>query len=96
MQIASAFYLRLTSSGVQWSLPHSFSGSAHFFDLVARAARDKRRRVMDAMLLMVAWAAGITGLFLVADMIAADILERRAERIAQRSNAQRMAPGRRR
>jgi len=51
---------------------------------------------MDAMLLMVAWAAGITGLFLVADMIAADILERRAERIAQRSNAQRMAPGRRR
>jgi hypothetical protein len=39
---------------------------------------------MDAMLLIVAWAAGITSLFLVADMIAADLINRRMERIARR------------
>jgi hypothetical protein len=39
---------------------------------------------MDALLLIVAWAAGIASLFLVADMIAADFTNRRAERIAAR------------
>jgi hypothetical protein len=39
---------------------------------------------MDAMLLIVAWVAGITGLLLVADMIAADLINRRTERIAAR------------
>ncbi|MGO8914601.1 MAG: hypothetical protein ACLQJR_01675 [Stellaceae bacterium] len=39
---------------------------------------------MDALLMIVAWAAGIVSLFLVADMIAADLANRRAERIAAR------------
>lgn len=39
---------------------------------------------MDALLLIFAWAAGIMSLFLVADMIAADLANRRAERIAAR------------
>ena len=39
---------------------------------------------MDALLLIVAWGAGLTGLFLVADMIAADLANRRAERMAAR------------
>jgi hypothetical protein len=38
---------------------------------------------MDAVLLVVAWAAGIVSLFLVADMIAADFAHRRAERLAR-------------
>lgn len=37
---------------------------------------------MDAVLLVVAWAAGLMSLFLVGDMIAADIANRRAERLA--------------
>ena len=39
---------------------------------------------MDAVLLIVAWAAGITSLFLVGDMIAADLANRRAERLDAR------------
>lgn len=39
---------------------------------------------MDALLLIVAWGAGIASLFLVADMIAADLANRRAERMAAR------------
>jgi hypothetical protein len=39
---------------------------------------------MNGMLQIVFWAAGITSLFLVADTIAADFLNRRTERIAQR------------
>jgi hypothetical protein len=46
--------------------------------------QDKRRRLMDALLLVVAWVAGILSLFLVGDMIAADVATRRAERIAAR------------
>lgn len=38
---------------------------------------------MDALLLVFAWAAGVMSLFLVADMIAADFIDRRAERIAE-------------
>lgn len=43
---------------------------------------------MDALLLIVAWAAGVAGLLLVADMIAADLLNRRSERIAARQGEQ--------
>ena len=39
---------------------------------------------MDALLLIVAWGAGIMSLLLVADMIAADFANRRAERLARR------------
>jgi hypothetical protein len=39
---------------------------------------------MDALLLIVAWVAGIASLFLIADMIAADFSNRRAERLAAR------------
>jgi hypothetical protein len=39
---------------------------------------------MDALLLIFAWAAGIMSLFLVADMIAADLVNRHAERVAER------------
>jgi hypothetical protein len=39
---------------------------------------------MDALLLIVAWAAGIASLFLIGDMIAADLANRRAERLATR------------
>jgi hypothetical protein len=39
---------------------------------------------MDVLLLIVAWGAGLTSLFLVADMIASDLVNRRAERIAAR------------
>jgi hypothetical protein len=39
---------------------------------------------MDALLLIVAWGAGLMSLFLVADMIASDLVNRRAERIAAR------------
>jgi hypothetical protein len=45
---------------------------------------DKRRRVMESLLLIFAWGAGIMSLFLVADMIAGDLAIRRAERIARR------------
>jgi hypothetical protein len=45
--------------------------------------QDKWRRVMDALLLVFAWAAGLMSLFLVADMIAADFIDRRAERVAE-------------
>ena len=38
---------------------------------------------MDALLLVFAWAAGLLSLFLVADMIAADFVNRRAERLAE-------------
>lgn len=38
---------------------------------------------MDALLLIFAWAAGLMSLFLVADMIAADVINRRAERVAE-------------
>jgi len=48
---------------------------------------------MDALLLIVAWGAGLMSLFLVADMIAADFATRRAERIARRQDEQ--PPGRR-
>ena len=41
---------------------------------------------MNAMLHIVVWAAGITSLYLVADMIAADLINRRTERIAQRQH----------
>jgi hypothetical protein len=34
---------------------------------------------MDVVLLVVAWAAGLTSLFLVGDMIASDFVNRRAE-----------------
>jgi hypothetical protein len=39
---------------------------------------------MELLLLIVAWAAGLTSLFLVVDMIAADYAQRRAERLAAR------------
>jgi hypothetical protein len=39
---------------------------------------------MDALLLLVAWVAGIASLFLIADMITADLANRRAERLATR------------
>lgn len=39
---------------------------------------------MDAVLLVIAWGAGLMSLFLVADMIATDIAQRRAERIPAR------------
>lgn len=39
---------------------------------------------MDAVLLVIAWGAGLMSLFLVADMIACDLAHRRAERIATR------------
>jgi hypothetical protein len=39
---------------------------------------------MDAVLLIVAWLAGVASLLLVADMIMADVLSRRAERVAAR------------
>lgn len=39
---------------------------------------------MDAFLLILAWVAGITSLFLVGDMIAADFVNRRIERVALR------------
>ncbi len=39
---------------------------------------------MESLLLIFAWSAGIMSLFLVADMIAGDIANRRAERIANR------------
>ena len=39
---------------------------------------------MDDLLLIFAWGAGIMSLFLVADMIAADLANRRAERVARR------------
>lgn len=39
---------------------------------------------MDALLLIVAWVAGIASLFLIADMIAADLANRRAERLSTR------------
>jgi hypothetical protein len=54
---------------------------------------------MDALLLIVAWVAGIASLFLIADMIAADLANRRAERLATRPvehSADRDARGRRR
>ncbi len=40
--------------------------------------------MMDAILLVIAWGAGLMSLFLVADMIATDLAQRRAERIATR------------
>lgn len=39
---------------------------------------------MDAILLVIAWGAGLMSLFLVADMIACDLAHRRAERIDAR------------
>jgi hypothetical protein len=39
---------------------------------------------MDAILLIFAWSAGILSLFLVGDMIAADLANRRAERSVPR------------
>jgi uncharacterized membrane protein len=39
---------------------------------------------MNALLQILAWAAGIISLFLVGDMIVADLAYRRAERIAAR------------
>jgi hypothetical protein len=39
---------------------------------------------MDALLLIIAWSAGLASLFLTVDMIAADFANRRAERIAAR------------
>ncbi|HYM01956.1 MAG TPA: hypothetical protein VET85_03355 [Stellaceae bacterium] len=39
---------------------------------------------MDAVLQIVAWAAALTSLFLVGDMIAADVAIRRAERADHR------------
>jgi hypothetical protein len=50
---------------------------------------------MDALLLIVAWGAGLISLFLVADMIASDIVNRRAERVAARIERERR-PARRR
>src|SRR6266851_1927020 len=53
------------------------------------ATQDKWGRVMDALLLIVAWGAGLMSLFLVADMIASDLVNRRAARTARmlRQNA---------
>lgn len=39
---------------------------------------------MDYFLLILAWVAGLTSLFLVGDMIAADLVNRRVERLALR------------
>jgi hypothetical protein len=39
---------------------------------------------MDALLLIIAWVAGIASLFLIVDMIAADFANRRAERLSAR------------
>jgi hypothetical protein len=39
---------------------------------------------MESLMLIFAWGAGIMSLFLVADMIAGDLANRRAERIAKR------------
>lgn len=47
---------------------------------------------MDALLLIFAWGAGIMSLFLVADMIAADFVTRRAERMAERQLEPAMRP----
>jgi hypothetical protein len=44
---------------------------------------------MDAVLLIVAWGAGLASLFLVADMIMTDISCRRAERNAAREHGPR-------
>jgi hypothetical protein len=38
---------------------------------------------MESLLLIFAWGAGLMSLFLVGDMIAADLANRRAERIAR-------------
>jgi hypothetical protein len=46
-------------------------------------------RAMDAVLLIVAWGAGLASLFLVADMIMTDISCRRAERSAARQGEHR-------
>jgi hypothetical protein len=49
---------------------------------------------MDALLLIVAWGAGLMSLFLVADMIASDLVSRRAERVAARIERERRSPRR--
>jgi len=48
---------------------------------------------MDAVLLIFAWSAGILSLFLVGDMIAADLANRRAERSAPRPSERTFRPG---
>lgn len=45
---------------------------------------------MDSLLLIFAWGAGLMSLFLVADMIAADVVARRAERVAERQGDRRL------
>ncbi len=50
---------------------------------------------MDALLLIVAWGAGLMSLFLVADMIASDLVNRRAERVAARVERERRPAPRR-
>jgi hypothetical protein len=50
---------------------------------------------MESFLLIFAWGAGIMSLFLIGDMIAADIANRRAERIARRHGESLPEPRRR-
>jgi hypothetical protein len=57
---------------------------------VSRPIQDERRRAMDSLLLIFAWGAGLMSLFLVADMIAADVVARRAERVAERQGERRL------
>jgi hypothetical protein len=80
--LGAGVYLWLTKTGAQWG-SHIWSSAAPF--ILSPRSRDKRRRAMDALLLIIAWAAGIAGLFLVGDMIAADLANRRAERVAARA-----------
>ncbi len=51
---------------------------------------------MDALLLVIAWGAGLVSLFLVADMITTDLAHRRAERVAMRQLEVPVEAGRRR
>jgi hypothetical protein len=57
------------------------------------ADRQVETRVMESLLLIFAWGAGIMSLFLVGDMIAADFAYRRAERMARRHDEARRSLG---
>ena len=91
MQTARGVYLGLTKIGSNGVFPHVSVAQAPSFDSLA--ATKQAETMMDALLLIFAWGAGIMSLFLVADMIAADFATRRAERIARRQGEQQ--PGRR-
>src|SRR5690348_10683883 len=84
----------INQNGAQSAGPHIHVCSvAPSFSLLAIYRQAGTR--MDALLLIVAWGAGLISLFLVADMIASDIVNRRAERVAARIERERR-PARRR